>query len=534
MVYDTARGVVVMFGGVVTDPTSSYPTVLKSETWEWDGYSWTLRTTSGPSPRFGHAMAYDSVNEKVIMFGGCGTISYSSENCDAQGLLDDTWEWDGIAAVWKKHEINDSNPLARYVHSMVYNSAERSVLMYGGKLAFTNAADTWEWKENTWHKQGTTGPTGQGGMVYDSQLQKVLWFGSGAWEWNGLTWSPVSTSSLPNLFSQPFSLYYNTLSQQVELIVAGHIGPVTKTYKWNGIQWDLYEENEHSYGQAYHSDNEICPILAIYDSHRQIPFMTGTYGIESDYPSLIAQHTWERNGKDWTTISPSFKSSNILYNPDIPTPVGPYDWRGYKNISYHAASNVTIFPKCSPVLDSTGQDMCGWNGRSWGGLTVSGGFNKPQSEITGNTYDINRGRTVMGSLWSETPVFEWDGTSFIGAGEFPFVNMYITEHEQIVYDGQHNKLLLSNHHGTNAQNENIMGIWSWDGEEMSLLFPYDNNNYTTSRCYTDWGHMYHSFSSGNTYIISFESDYPVCILEDIGWDVLHDDCCPDYVRHGIS
>ena len=62
MAYDSARGVVVLFGG--------QHDVRKGDTWEWDGAVWTLRATTGPSPRYGHAMAYDSARGVVVLFGG--------------------------------------------------------------------------------------------------------------------------------------------------------------------------------------------------------------------------------------------------------------------------------------------------------------------------------------------------------------------------------------------------------------------------------------------------------------------------------
>ena len=55
MVYDAARGRVVLFGGTLSGPALA-------DTWEWDGVSWTLvEPAVRPPARGGHAMAYDSV-----------------------------------------------------------------------------------------------------------------------------------------------------------------------------------------------------------------------------------------------------------------------------------------------------------------------------------------------------------------------------------------------------------------------------------------------------------------------------------------
>ncbi len=55
-----------------------------ADTWEWDGSTWLPKvTTPNPPARSGHAMAYDRLRHRVVLFGG-----------DHDGTLqDDTWEW---------------------------------------------------------------------------------------------------------------------------------------------------------------------------------------------------------------------------------------------------------------------------------------------------------------------------------------------------------------------------------------------------------------------------------------------------------
>jgi hypothetical protein len=49
---------------------------------------WTQKEDIGPSPRYGHAMAYEAARQRVVLFGGSGGSS---------ALLNDTWGWDGVA-----------------------------------------------------------------------------------------------------------------------------------------------------------------------------------------------------------------------------------------------------------------------------------------------------------------------------------------------------------------------------------------------------------------------------------------------------
>src|SRR5438034_8117202 len=49
------------------------------------GCSWTKVSTTGPSARSGHVMAFDGVNQQTMLFGGAVKGTY----------FNDTWEWNG-------------------------------------------------------------------------------------------------------------------------------------------------------------------------------------------------------------------------------------------------------------------------------------------------------------------------------------------------------------------------------------------------------------------------------------------------------
>src|SRR5262245_11281982 len=66
MAYDSARHRLVLFGGYSARLGES----RLGDTWEWDGDIWRRVSTTGPSPRAGHAMAYDSARGRVVLFGG--------------------------------------------------------------------------------------------------------------------------------------------------------------------------------------------------------------------------------------------------------------------------------------------------------------------------------------------------------------------------------------------------------------------------------------------------------------------------------
>ena len=89
MAYDSQRGVTTLFGGMAfVSPILGFS--YFGETWEWNGSIWTLRASSGPLGRVAHAMVYDSFRGVVVMFGG-------KEDLLGAQVLGDTWQWGGSA-----------------------------------------------------------------------------------------------------------------------------------------------------------------------------------------------------------------------------------------------------------------------------------------------------------------------------------------------------------------------------------------------------------------------------------------------------
>jgi hypothetical protein len=80
-----------MFGGL--DSTNAAPVpVVFHETWVFDGKHWTHRQDVGPGPRWGHAMAYDSARRSIVLFGGLPIFRPQGDAALPERLLGDTWE----------------------------------------------------------------------------------------------------------------------------------------------------------------------------------------------------------------------------------------------------------------------------------------------------------------------------------------------------------------------------------------------------------------------------------------------------------
>src|SRR5690606_17141152 len=121
MVYDSARGGTLLFGGyagVFGSPD------LFDETWMWNGSDWTRLDVAGPSARHSHAMAYDSARAVTVLFGGNHWMH------ELPVFDGETWEWDGIA--WTQRTVAGPSPSPRHNHTMAYDAARGVTVLFGG------------------------------------------------------------------------------------------------------------------------------------------------------------------------------------------------------------------------------------------------------------------------------------------------------------------------------------------------------------------------------------------------------------------
>src|SRR5262249_29236139 len=143
MAYDAARRVTILCGG--WNGLQPNGTTF-GDTWEWNGTAWTLREVSGPSPRRGHAMAYDAARGVTVLFGG-----ETGNNSIRNG---ETWEWSGVA--WSERAFIGTPP--RSYHAMAYDSARARTVMFGGGGSSGPLGDTLEWNGQSWTLVDTLGP----------------------------------------------------------------------------------------------------------------------------------------------------------------------------------------------------------------------------------------------------------------------------------------------------------------------------------------------------------------------------------------
>ena len=181
----------ILFGG--KDDWSPFQFNTLNDTWSFDPLTqeWTeLHPANPPPARVYHAMAYDPISGKVILFGGRTGPGESS--------LSDTWAYDPPANTWTELHPNLS-PQTRAEHAMCALGDTGKILLYGGRswpdwdvyhqTYFFDTA-TGQWQSVTPEKEPTAAILT--GLAYDARDHRAVLFGGAfdpRWGPSNETWA---------------------------------------------------------------------------------------------------------------------------------------------------------------------------------------------------------------------------------------------------------------------------------------------------------------------------------------------------------
>src|SRR5215472_172127 len=235
LAYSANAGALVMFGGQGG-----------ADTWAFDvkGKRWTqmLSSTGAATPpglsQVAGSMVYDGDDDVFVLFGGClctGDLGASSG---------DTWTYRLASNTWTKVTPAVSPP-ARQGHQLVYDSANKRVILFGGfdATSGTYFNDLWIYSvtANTWSMVlPAVSPPGRrmAAMVYDPVQQRTVLFGGQGPEALADVWvlqlnQSASGSSTPALTSlSPSTVIAG--SPSFTLTVTGANFASTSVVQWNG------------------------------------------------------------------------------------------------------------------------------------------------------------------------------------------------------------------------------------------------------------------------------------------------------------
>jgi len=127
-VFDTRRGVMYVHGGAPVLNTNPVPYFLQLNFPAADSAVWSQPTTlaGDPGSRMFHSMAYDSVGDRLYIYGGWdgyGGLNTTMRMTPTQNGM----QWAEVAAP------PNPNPGARYGHASFFDTADRRLVIMGGE-----------------------------------------------------------------------------------------------------------------------------------------------------------------------------------------------------------------------------------------------------------------------------------------------------------------------------------------------------------------------------------------------------------------
>jgi hypothetical protein len=322
LVYDSGRGVIVLFGGYYYAGNGQY----LGDTWEWDGNDWALRSTTGPSPRAGHSMSTDSGRGVTVLFGGGSNGNSNSE----------TWEWGGSAWLLR----TSIGPSPRSGTAMVYDSMRGVTVLFGGQSSGFRSDETWEWDGNAWSQRCTgrerkfalvsdplsscDGPSARQvhAMAYDSERHVTVLFGGWdddnawnreTWEWNGIGWAQRSNSGPSGRWGHAMAYDAN----RGVVVLFGGYAPLDfpshndQTWEWDGNAW-LLGSRAPSIRPSPRKQTAMA-----YDSVRGVAVLFGGDGPVSG-GNIYRGDTWEYAYSEHCGTG-DFNGDNAVTTEDIPS-----------------------------------------------------------------------------------------------------------------------------------------------------------------------------------------------------------------------
>lgn len=326
MTYDAIHDRIILFGGYDTE---SY----FNDTWAYDYNSniWT-NMSAQPAPffRWGHALAYDSKNDRTILFGGFAGDADS----------DETWSYDYNGNKWVNLDAW-LNPSPRDLSAMVYDSKDDRIILFGG-FDGRGLDDTWayDYTTNTWmNLNPNKRPEGRGWhtMAYDIRQDRIILFGGAdtgniyyddtwSYDYRNNTWTNMSPTIHPNMRFESAMAYD---SQSDKTILFGG---------WSVT--DVYDDETWSYDYGTNTWVNITGLFRpsgrnshgmIYDSRSDQIILYG--GRTSSFHN---DETWAYNydSDTWTNRSPSSKPSHFTIGPLA------YDLRSDKMIIFGGTTDL--------------------------------------------------------------------------------------------------------------------------------------------------------------------------------------------------
>lgn len=264
--------------------------------------AWRLvESTHAPVGRSSAAFSYDTRRSVGVLFGGTDSWTQSTQ----WHSINDTWEW--VGNDW--NELHPAhNPSPRFAAGMAYDDKRGVMVLFGGASQDANhentsLGDLWEWDGVDWLEvSSSSGPSARQSpnMFFDPLRETVVIYGGynfdkdtqtgnfldDAWEWDGQTWKSI-TFDEPKRNSATAIVYDR--ARQVPILIDGD-----GLWYWEASRWLQHNFNTSPAGRW---GSQLG-----YDPAKQEVILFG--GFKGDD---VFDDTWIYDGQTWQQLVPTIK-----------------------------------------------------------------------------------------------------------------------------------------------------------------------------------------------------------------------------------
>jgi hypothetical protein len=296
MAYDDVHDDVVLYGGAGF--AGGDEQIAFNDTWVFDSHGW-HEVYPATSPAIDPtAMAEDPVTHDLVLVGTAPV-----------GPATQTWTWDG--ATWTRRA--DLPVTTQTADSLAtFSALDQLVLVTTSLVAQSAPSETWLWTGAGWKLQHsvTSLPADRSTamLVGDPAHRRVLALVTGVsslsnetWSWDGATWTHVSIPVTPLYDPNTTSVAYDPQSREVVLYATGS---VSTTWALDGSLWREVNQNSPVVDTTYHG------AMLLTDTRVGNVIMLGTAKRPNPLNAL-----WIYTGSGWYAMQPSVLSTATVSGP---------------------------------------------------------------------------------------------------------------------------------------------------------------------------------------------------------------------------
>jgi hypothetical protein len=423
LAYDAARGETVLFGG--SDG------VDRNDTWVWNGVVWQQRFPAlRPSPRSNATMAWDSLRQRIVLFGGDSST--------------DLWAWNGTnwSQLLPSTAVVGSGSPRFLMHDP---GRDRLVLLTltGNQVAISESnfaqwvsiTPTAQWPPHSY----------QAACVFDPVAARATYLPIGnataaLWRWNGTNWTSQTVTGGANQFTA--TLVHDPVTPR--LLLAGGVS-FTNANTLFGL---------NSAGTAWlplatgGPNGQEC--RACFETLRNRVVLVGGAAEGTAADSSV----WESSGGSWQrrTFAPPAARRNYAVAHDR---VSDRAWLFGGQSAWGAAGDLWSL------------DAVGWQLRWRENPSLPPFANPGTTSERRLVYDeVRQELLLMAGDTSTFPFWRWSGSAWQSiAGIAPPARLS----PGVVFDRKRGRVVLFG--GRSSDFQALSDTWVWNGTAWSQLFP---------------------------------------------------------------